>query len=333
MIYYKKNEDRKLMKLISINQIEEARARIQPYVRPTETSESLELSTRLRAKICLKWENCQVTGSFKIRGASNKILANLNDCRKKGVVTASTGNHGRAVAQVCRQEKLALSIYVPASLSEIKRKKLEDNKVNLVVVNGPCQQAESLARKEAALAGQMYVSPYNDEQVIAGQGTCGLEILRDWPEVEEIIVPVGGGGLIAGIAVYIKEKRPQVRITGVEPKNSAFIKHSLSVGRISNDFIEKLTIAEAVAGGLEENTVTFSLIERYVDDLLTVDEESILQAIKVIHSYHQQKAEGAGALSLAAVLSYPRLFSGKKILAVVSGGNIDVHHWSKIVSS
>ncbi len=321
------------MKLISINQIEEASARIQPYVRPTKTSESSELSARLKAKIYLKWENYQTTGSFKIRGASNKILANLNDCGKRGVVTASTGNHGRAVAQVCRQEKLPLSIYVPDSISEIKRKALEDHKANLVVVNGPCQQAESLARTEAALAGQIYVSPYNDEQVIAGQGTCGFEILRDWPEVEEIIVPVGGGGLIAGITVYIKEKRPQVRIIGVEPQNSAFIKHSLSVGKISNDFIEKPTVAEAVAGGLEEGTMTFSLIERYVDDLLTVDEESILQAIKLIHSYHQEKVEGAGALSLAAVLSYPGMFSGKNVLGVVSGGNIDDHLWSKIVSS
>jgi threonine dehydratase len=157
--------------------------------------------------------------------------------------------------------------------------------------------------------------------------------LRDLPDVEEVIVPVGGGGLIAGIAVCIKEKRPRVRITGVEPYNSAFIKNSLAVGNLSNDFPEKPTVAEAVAGGLEEETITLPLIEQYVDRILTVDEESILQAIRFIYSYHRQKVEGAGALSLAALLSYAGLCSGKKVLAVVSGGNIDGNYWSKIVFS
>lgn len=321
------------MKASLKDRIEEASRRIRNHAVWTPLSESLELSARLGGRLFLKLENTQPTGSFKIRGASNKILASLESCRQRGVVAASTGNHGLAVSEVCRQEGLTLEVFVPGTISEIKKRHLEEYGVRLRMIDGPCQQAEKLARREAELSGRVFVSPYNDEQVIAGQGTCGLEIFQDWPEVEEVVVPVGGGGLIAGLACYLKEQKPSVRITGIEPENSAYIKHSLSLGRLDNDFPEKPTIAEAVAGGLEEGSMTFELIQKYVDRVLTVSEEAIIQAIIISFRLHRQQVEGAGALSLAGIRSYPELFSGKKLVAVVSGGNIEDKLWEKIVFS
>lgn len=316
-----------------VSQIEAARLRIRPYARKTELSFSPDLSAELGAHIYFKWENHQPTGSFKIRGACNKILVNLLDCQKRGVISASTGNHGLAVAFVCQQEKLALTLYVPASISSLKRQKLEATGARLIFVDGPCERAETLARKEARKNGQVYVSPYNDEEVIAGQGTCGLEILEDLPEIEEVMVPVGGGGLIAGVAVYLKTLKPAIKITGIEPENSAFIKNSLEHNHLTNDFPEKPTLAEAVAGGLEEGAITFDLVKKYVDRVITVEEEAIYQAIRLVFKYHQEKVEGAGALAMAGLISYPEIFSGKKVVAVTSGGNIEEALWKKIIYS
>ncbi|MFA4926791.1 MAG: threonine/serine dehydratase [Candidatus Aminicenantales bacterium] len=318
------------MSKISQTMIEEASRRIRLYAIQTDLTFAPRLTTEAGSQLYFKWENHQPTGSFKIRGAANKILANLDDCRRRGVVTASTGNHGAATAYICQQEGLALTLYVPATITQLKRQKLEQSGARLILVDGPCEQAEALARQAAETGHQVFVSPYNDEQVIAGQGTCGLEILQDWPEVEEVIVPVGGGGLIAGLACYLKGKNPGIRITGIEPENSAFIKHSLALGYLSNDFPEKPTRAEAVAGGLESGSITFDLIKEYVDCLLTVSEESISEAMRILYEDHKERVEGAGALSLAGWLTAPELFSGKRVAAVVSGGNIDPAAWQEL---
>ncbi len=315
------------------NQIERASLRIRRYTRWTPLTESMELSARLEGRVLLKWEDLQTTGSFKIRGASNKILANLKEARRRGVVAASTGNHGLAAAEVCQKEGLSLELFVPRTISEFKKKNLEDYGISFRVIDGSCEQAEKLAREEAGRCGRLFVSPYNDEQVIAGQGTCGLEIWEEWPEAEEVVVPVGGGGLIAGVACYLKEKNPAIRITGIEPEHSAFIQRSLELGRLDNTFPEKPTIAEAVAGGLEEGSVTFELIKKYVDRVLTVSEEAIIQAIIICFRNHQHRVEGAGALSLAGIRSYQQLFRGKKLVAIISGGNIEDRLWEKLVFS
>ncbi|MGC8746880.1 MAG: threonine ammonia-lyase [Candidatus Saccharicenans sp.] len=320
------------MKNIEARSIEEARVRIRAYASHTELTFAPAISANYGAEVYFKWENHQPTGSFKIRGATNKILSNLSEGGKRGVVAASTGNHGAATAFVCQRERLNLTLYVPSSIAGNKRQKLEKSGLQLVLVNGPCELAEALARKEARRSGQVFVSPYNDPEVISGQGTCGLEILEDLPEVEEVVVPVGGGGLIAGVAAYLKEKKPGLKITGVEPENSAFIQSSLRLGYLSNDFPEKPTIADAVAGGLEEGAITFDLIREYVDDMVTVTEEAIIRAMKLIFKYQQEKVEGAGALSLAGLISFPANFAGKKTVLIASGGNIDRELWEKIIT-
>ena len=321
------------MKKIDKSLIEEASQRLRPYVVHTDLTFSPRLWSELGCQLYFKWENHQPTGSFKIRGAASKILANLEDCRRWGVVAASTGNHGAATAYICQEEGLELTLFVPATIAPFKRQKLERTGAKLILVDGPCEQAELEARQTAEVNHQVFVSPYNDELVIAGQGTCGLEIFEDWPEVEEVVVPVGGGGLIAGLAVYLKESKPAIKITGVEPENSAFIKHSLSLGYLSNDFPEKPTIAEAVAGGLEPGSMTFDLVRHYVDGWLTVSEEHIVQAMKILYEHHQEVVEGAGALSLAALLAYPELFTGKRVVGLVSGGNIQLSRWQELVGA
>ncbi len=321
------------MKKINKALIEEANQRLKRYAIHTDLTFSPRLSAVLGGQLYFKWESHQPTGSFKIRGAASKILANLEDCRGRGVVAASTGNHGAATAYICQQEGLRLTLFVPATIAPFKRQKLERTGAKVILVDGPCEQAESEARQTAEVNHQVFVSPYNDELVIAGQGTCGLEIFEDWPEVEEVVVPVGGGGLMAGIAVYLKESKPSIKITGVEPENSAFIKHSLSLGYLNNDFPEKPTIAEAVAGGLEPDSMTFDLIKHYADSWLTVSEEHIAQAMKILYEHHQEVVEGAGALSLAGLLAYPELFSGKKVVGLVSGGNIQLSRWQELTGA
>jgi threonine dehydratase len=319
--------------LINVQSINLSALRIGEFACHTELTSSTGLSGLLGTDIYFKWENHQPTGSFKIRGAANKIMANLNDCRQRGVTAASTGNHGAATAFICQREGLKLSLFVPSSIAEIKRKKLEKSGARLILVDGPCEQAEALARKEARKSGQIFVSPYNDPEVIAGQGTCGLEIYQDLPEVEEVIVPVGGGGLISGISIYLKTMNPAIKITGVEPENSAFIKHSLSLGYLSNEFEEKATVADAVAGGLESDALTFDLIREYVDDIITVSEESIIEAMRLIFKFHKEKVEGAGALALAALMSFPSKFMGRKTVLLVSGGNCDDDLFKQIILS
>ncbi len=321
------------MKKINKALIEEASQRLRRYAVHTDLTFSPRLRADLGCQLYFKWENHQPTGSFKIRGAANRILANLDDCRQRGVVAASTGNHGAATAYICQQEGLDLTLFVPASITPIKCQKLEKSGAKLILVDGPCEQAEAEARQAAESGHQIFVSPYNDEQVIAGQGSCGLEIYEDWPEVEEIVVPVGGGGLIAGIAVYLKESKPTIKITGVEPENSAFIKHSLNLGYLSNDFLEKPTIADAVAGGLEPGSMTFDLIRHYVDRCLIVSEEHILQAMRILYEHHQEVVEGAGALSLAGLLAAPELFSCKNVVCLVSGGNIQLSRWQELIGA
>jgi len=316
-----------------VRRVQAARERITSLIRRTELTFSPEISWEIGARVYLKWENHQPTGSFKIRGAASKILANLSACKEYGVTAASTGNHGLAVAFICQKQKMSLSLFLPDSVSSYKRRKLEETGARIIVVDGPCEQAETQARAEAHLSGKIFVSPYNDYEVIAGQGTCGQEIIEDFPEIDEIVVPAGGGGLISGIAVYLKNLNPAIKVTGVEPENSAFIRNSLYQGALTNDFPEKPTLADAVAGGLEEDAITFDLIKKYVDEMISVGEEAIYQSIKILFKHHKEKVEGAGALALAGIISHPELFSGKKVAVVVSGGNIEERLWEKIINS
>jgi threonine dehydratase len=303
--------------------VTEASRRLGRDVKLTGLEFSEPFSRLTGARVYLKWENDQVTGSFKVRGALNRLRTLSLEQKAKGLVTASTGNHGLATAYAGRLEGQRVEVYVPASASEAKLRKLGSAGVSLHRIDAPCDKVESLARRAAEQSGRFFISPYNDWEVIYGQGTVGREISEQLPEAEDVLVPVGGGGLAAGLAGYLKSGEFGPRVMGVEPEGSAFMAASLKAGRLVK-IAEKKTVAEAVAGGIEQGSVTFPLCGRYLDRILTVKERILIKAWRELQRLCGRPVEGAGALALAAVWQYGRLFRGRKTVLVVSGGNVAV---------
>jgi threonine dehydratase len=294
-------------------------------IRPEAVETPLELSPALSrlsgAEVHLKWESLQVTGSFKFRGALNKVRALSPGEKKRGAVTASTGNHGLASSLAARLEGLELTLVLPAGVSDEKRRRLVETGTEILEIGETCEQAEAAARSLARDTGRVYISPYNDEEVIAGQGTIGVEVAARLPETATVLVPVGGGGLVCGIAAFLKRALPAAEVIGVEPGTSAFMTASLAAGRIVG-IEEKPTVADAVAGGLEPGSITFPLCRDVVDGIITVGEEAIREAMDLIFEAHGRMVEGAGALPLAALLSTGVRFSGRTAVLIVSGGNV-----------
>jgi len=307
----------------------EARQRMEPEVFHTPLTASARLSRLCHGEVRLKWENKQVTGSFKFRGALNRLRTLSPEERAKGVISASTGNHGLALSWACQLEEVSLLLFVPKNAAAEKFRRLAEAGATVIRYEGSCEAAEIYGRQLASEEGKVFISPYNDAEIIHGQGTIGSEILEDWPEVEAVFVPVGGGGLISGIAGLMKSLKPAVRILGVEPENSAFMTASLRAGQITQ-IEEKETLAEAVAGGLEPGAITLELCSKYVDGMITVSEERIRQAMDLIYLEHGRMVEGAGALALAGLLSQAKDFEGRRIALVVSGGNVSPELFSHL---
>lgn len=308
-------------KKLNIEAIRAAAGRIGRDVRRTPLEGSAPLGRLAAADVRLKWESEQTTGSFKLRGALNKLRVLSPEERKRGVVSASTGNHGLAIGRAARLEGVDLVLFLPNSVAEVKRRKLEALGVPLRFFGGDCAKTESRARAWAAGEGRIFVSPYNDLDIIRGQGTLGLEAAEDFPDVQDVFVPVGGGGLAAGVAAALKALVPGVRVFGVEPANSAFLAASFRAGRLV-DIPETPTVADALAGGFEPGAITFELCRTYLDGLLTVDERTIIRAMSLLAEHHGRMVEGAGAVALAGLLDQAGEFRGRRTLCIVSGGNI-----------
>jgi threonine dehydratase len=298
-----------------------AAGRIKTDIRRTPLEFSPFFSQTTGADVYLKWENEQVTGSFKFRGALNKVRSLIPEEKRKGAVTASTGNHGLGVSLAARMEGMELTLVLPLHVSAGKRERLQDSGARIISFGGTCEQAEVYARRLALGSGRVYISPYNDEEVIAGQGTVATEIAEDLPEPGAVIVPVGGGGLVSGIAAYLKSTFKKVKVVGVEPEHSAFLAASLAAGKIV-EVEERETVADAVAGGIEPGSITFPLCQALLDGILTVKESAIRQAMFLLNERHSRMVEGAGALPLAALLSTVGQFRGQKVVLIISGGNI-----------
>jgi threonine dehydratase len=307
--------------------VEAAAARIRPEAERTPLLRAEELGRLAGADVFLKAEYAQPTGSFKVRGALNKVHLLGPEALGRGIVSASTGNHGLAVSFAARLAGTSLVLFIPESISAEKKRRLQaSDGVRLELVAGSCEQAEARARRFAAGSNRVFISPYNDLDIVLGQGTAGLEILADLPEVEDVIVPVGGGGLIAGVAGFVKAAKPGARVIGVEPLNTRFMWESVRAGRLV-EVEEKETLAEAVAGGIEPGSLTFPLVRRFVDALLLVEEDLIARSVALIHRTLGAVVEGAGALAAAGLLARPDLFRGRTVALVASGGNIllDLH--------
>ncbi len=309
-----------------------ARDRIRGDIRRTPLEPADELGRAAAARVFVKWENDQITGSFKLRGALNRLRTLLPADRSRGVVSASTGNHGLAIAHAARLEGIGLTLFLPRTAAAVKRAKIEAFEVDIRTFGDDCGATEVHAREYAAGAGKFFVSPYNDPAIVAGQGTIGVEVLEDEPEVEDVIVAVGGGGLIAGIAGYLKAVKPGTRIIGVEPETSAFMKASVEAGRLVS-IEEGETVADAVAGGIEPGSITFSLCRDLVDTYITVPERSIVGAMATVREKYGRRIEGAAALPIAALLGQPGRFKGRTVVCIASGGNIDPARFDALIGA
>lgn len=309
----------------------EAEERIRPYVRETPVEFSSYLSKIGSCKVHLKLENIQLSGSFKFRGAVNKLLSLSQEERDQGVITASSGNHGCAFAYACHILGLKGKVYLPNYASPAKVEAIRQYEVELEFYGDDCgQETEVFARNTAAEIGQVYLSPYNDPKVIGGQGTIGIELERQLDSIDSVLVCVGGGGLIGGIAGYLKVQDKNIEILGCQPENSAVMYESTKAGRIV-EVASLPTLSDGSAGGLEPGAITFEICRDYVDDFILVSEEEIKDAILFILEKHHMIIEGAAAVAVASFLKRKHQFTGKHVVLLISGAKISMDTLKKIL--
>ena len=310
----------------------EAEKRIRPFVRFTPLEPSADLGRENGGTVFLKLENIQHTGSFKIRGAFNHLMALDENQRKTGIITASSGNHGLAVAFGMQRLGVAGTIYLPEGASPLKVRMLEQWGAVTSLFGADCGATEAHARHQAEQSGRMYVSPYNDPMIMGGQGTIGLEILNRLPDVDCIMASVGGGGLIAGIAGAVKGLRPAVRIIGCLPANSPAMAASVNAGRIV-DVKTHDTLSDGTAGGIEKGAITLEPCRDLVDEWVLVSEAEIEDALVRIFDRQRLVIEGAAAVTVAGFIKMAPQLSGKTVALVICGGNIDMDVVKRLVCS
>jgi threonine dehydratase len=308
---------------LSLSDIQTAHERIKNLVELTPCDYSEILSRLYDCHIYLKLENLQLTGSFKARGAFNKMLQLTPEQRTAGVIAASAGNHAQGVAYAARQLGIAATIVMPETTPLAKIRGTEELGATIVLHGSRYGEAYDKACELQQQHGYTFVHAFDDPHIIAGQGTIGLEILQQLPDVDIIIVPVGGGGLISGIALAVKQSRPNIRLIGVQAERIPAMKASLDAGHIL-----AYHPANTIADGISITKVgqhTFPLVQQYIDEITTVSEESIANAIMMLLEREKTLTEGAGAVGFAA-LSHGNItdMKDKKIVVVLSGGNIDM---------
>ena len=317
---------------MSIHQaVIEAADRIAPIILQTPLEYSYYLSERCDCKVWLKLEHLQRTGSFKLRGAANKLLQLSDDDWNRGVLTASTGNHGSALAYVAKLLGKKLTIYLPENVASTKVAYLRNFPVELVFCGKDSVETELIARKDATQQSMLFVSPYNDDEVIAGQGTLGLEIVAQRPEVDHIFVPVGGGGLISGIAGYVKEEKKTCQIIGCQPRHSAVMYESVKAGKIL-DMHSLPTLSDGTAGGIESDSITFDYCQQWVDDYILVSEKEIKAALQILLQHHYYLVEGAAALSVASLIQQKESYKDKEVVLILCGRKLGYESLRSILS-
>jgi threonine dehydratase len=301
-------------------QITEAADRIRPVVTETPVEQIAGLIPDTNSELFFKLENLQQTGSFKLRGASNKILSLSHDQAAKGVIAASNGNHGLGVAAAAKRAGIAAEVYVSMHVSPSKAQRIENLGARIQRVGNDPLEAEVAARAGAALQDKVFISPYNDVQVMAGQGTIAAELLRQLSQFDAVFVAVGGGGLIGGIGAYIKSASPRTEVVGCWPENSPVLYESIKAGRIL-DVPEEPTLSESTAGGLEPGSVTLDICSRVIDRSVLVSEDEILHAMRKVRALKGWIIEGAAAVAVAAFLKNAQDYLGKRVVVVICGGN------------
>jgi threonine dehydratase len=310
--------------MVSLTNIEEAQLRLQGVASRTRLIEFSHSESSAR-RLFLKPENQQPIGAFKLRGAYNKIALLSEADRRRGVITYSSGNHAQGVAYAARALGVKAVIVMPENAPAIKREATAALGAEIVLVGPSSAERQLKAEELAAQSGYVIVPPFNDEQIIAGQGTIGLEILEDLPDVETVLAPVGGGGMISGVATAIKLSRPSVKVIGVEPELAADAQASLRAGKIVE--FPAGEVSQTIADGLRTQSIgpiNFEHIRKYVDDIVTVTEDEIREAVRLLASNPATVAEPSGAVAVAGFLFHRDQLPETKInVAVISGGNID----------
>lgn len=302
-------------------QVSEAAVRISTAVTETPVEQVVDLVPDSGVDIWFKLENLQQTGSFKLRGASNKILSLSSDEAARGVIAASNGNHGLGVAAAAARAGIAAEVYVSSHVSPGKARRIEEYGAQIQRAGDDPLEAELAARAAAVAQGKVFISPYNDPQVMAGQGTIAVELLRQLPRIDALFVAVGGGGLIGGIGAYMKWASPATEIVGCWPQNSPVLYESIKAGRIL-DVPEQPTLSESTAGGLEQGSVTLDVCASVIDRSVLVSEKEILAAMQRVRALRGWTIEGAAGVAVAAFLKEASAYRGKNVVVVICGGNI-----------
>jgi len=308
---------------LTMRDSDSARARIAPIARKTPLVSSSALTELTGNEITLKLESLQETGSFKPRGAANKILSLDPGVRQRGVITVSSGNHGRALAYVAHRLGLRAVVCLYDTVPANKRDAIQKLGAEVVIKGSTYQEASKEAYRLVEKEGLEMIHPYNDPLVIAGQGTIGLELLEQFPDLDAVVVPLSGGGLLGGIAFTLKSADPGIHIVGVMMERGPAMVESLRAGRVV-DIVEEPTLAHALAGNIHPCEYTFELVRKTIDETVLVSEEEIASAMTFALERHHLVVEGAGAVGIAALISGKVKHLGKHVAVVISGGNVDM---------
>ncbi|HDR4895386.1 bifunctional threonine ammonia-lyase/L-serine ammonia-lyase TdcB [Bacillus thuringiensis] len=316
--------------LLDITDIKKAKEILDVNARKTPLVKSFYLTSKTGGEIYLKLENMQLTGSFKFRGAFNKISQLTNEEKERGVIACSAGNHAQGVALSSHLLGIKSKIVMPTSAPQAKVDATRGYGSEVILYGDTFDDAKAKCEEIIKETGETYLHPYDDVEVMAGQGTIGLDILDDMWDVDTVIVPIGGGGMISGIAVALKSFNPSINIIGVQADNVHGMKASYDAGRILEHY-EAPTIADGCAVKIPGN-LTFEIVKDLVDDIVTVSEEELEVAMKDLLQRGKAVVEGAGALATAALLAgkVDKYVQGKKVVAVISGGNVDLKRISSV---
>lgn len=314
--------------ILSLQHILDAKERIKDTCIETKLIYSYELSKEFNHQVYLKPENLQVTGAFKIRGALNKIMSLTQEEKQKGLIASSAGNHAQGVAYSGHALGIDVTIVMPTTTPLIKVNATKNWGAQVVLAGDVYDAAYEEARKLEQEKGYTFIHPFNDLEIMAGQGTVAIEILQELPDADVILVPVGGGGLISGIAVAAKAINPNIKVIGVESTGAQAMKLSLDAGKLVHlPYVDTIADGAAVK---QPGELAFDIIKNYVDDIITLDDHDLIEAIFLLVEKHKLVAEATGVLSVAAL----KKLQGKdlKVVSVISGGNIDVLTMSSLLN-
>ncbi len=323
------NQNTRLIEDIQ-KEITEAESRIRKHIRETPLEYSHFLSRQGDCRVYLKLECAQISGSFKYRGALNKYLSMSDQKRLEPVITASSGNHGAALAHIIHSFGGQGKIFIPENASPAKIEDLKRHGVELVLHGHDCIMSETLAKNTARQDGLEFISPYNDPKIIGGQGTIAVEVVRQMEQPDDVLVPVGGGGLVSGIAAHLKGISSKIQVIGCQPRASAVMYESIKAGDII-EMDSEPTLADGTAGGVDPDSITFPICRDLIDRFTLVSEERIKKAIVFALEHHQILIEGAAALPIAVFLKEIERFKGRNVVLVISGKRISLDKLTRIL--